>query len=683
MKYYNFTSRKHAVNNKALSTGGVLNRYELFTGKNNDSFMGVPIDSFYAEIVNYPDKADTHIISVIFRDGFYRNVVRADVSSGKIAIRNGVRYTADITADEYHSFTGLTKSLGLEPFSAKHHPHIYNLWNQGWGEKRMVSGNTTTLIDPIDYFHIEASKLPAAGDTVASALYPNSSHQANRTAKRFHPGDLLANPLGSTQAPAGRYIIDALDRGIGRRDAFLKDLKEKGSSRQEDYDMSFENTFKGATTVSSYAGRVWFAGFTQDSPGSTIPLSNKILYGQVSDDNILNCYQATDPTSPEEYALVDTDGGYVSIDGIDEVQRLVATDTSLLVFASNGVWVIAGTDGNSFTPTSSMVAKITSKGAVNAQSVVQVDSDVFYWAEDGLYRLVSEGFAAFKLEAVTKPAINELILELRKEDFIGMSGAYDARAEKLVWIIDGSQTDNERRELTFNLSFGSFTINTYYKEDIAGTTKEVLAIVDTPQFINSVVTDNIVAGKDNVVTGAGDNVVVTLPSKTGNPARIAYIGIESDASGNSSVFFANTVRTDFKDWGTIDAEAYLLTGYVSGGDVSREKQVPNLTLHFNKTETTATEEGTRNESGCLVQSQWEWTNDAFAGKWCKPFQGYRLPRPQIRGINQPIAEGVQVVTTKNKLRGRGKTVSLKFSTEEGKDCQLLGWSMIAAANGNV
>ncbi|AUR96950.1 hypothetical protein NVP1235O_17 [Vibrio phage 1.235.O._10N.261.52.B2] len=683
MKYYTFTSRKLAANNKALSTeDGAVTRYELFTGNSNDAFMGVPIDSFYVEKIDYTNRSNEYTFGVVFRDGFYKNAVTSSVSSGVLKIRNGVRYTATITSSEYSSFAALTKKFGLEEFSAKHHPHIYNLWNQGWGEKRMEAANTTNLINPIDDFHVLAEKLPAAGDTVSSALYANSSNDSNRTADRFHPDDLIANPLGSSQAPAGRYVIDALDRGIGRRDAFLKDLKEKGSSRLSDYDMSFENTYKGATTVSSYAGRVWFAGFTQDSPGSTIPLSNKILYGQVSSDNTLNCYQSADPTAPEDYELVDTDGGYISIEGIDEVKELVATDTSLLVFASNGVWVIAGVDGNSFTPTSSLVTKITSKGAVNSQSIVQVDSDVFYWAEDGLYRLVSEGFATFKLEAITKSTINEIILDLRKEDFVGMSGAYDARTERLVWIIDGGEDDDSRRELVFNLSFGSFTVNTYYKEDIDGATKEILAIIDTPQFINSTGVDNVVAGEDNVVAG-DDNVVVSTPIKTGNPSRIAYIGVETDASGMSSVFFANPVRQDFKDWGTVDAEAYLLTGYVSGGDTSREKQIPNLTLHFNRTETTATEEGVLGESSCLVQSQWEWTNDAYAGKWSNAFQGYRLPRPQIRGIDQPVAEGVKVVTTKNKLRGRGKTVSLKFSTEEGKDCQLLGWSMIAAANGNV
>ena len=37
--------------------------------------------------------------------------------------------------------------------------------------------------------------------------------------------------------------------------------------------------------------------------------------------------------------------------------------------------------------------------------------------------------------------------------------------------------------------------------------------------------------------------------------------------------------------------------------------------------------------------------------------------------------GYPVVVTKNKVRGRGKVVSFKFSTSATKDCQLLGWAV--------
>lgn len=37
--------------------------------------------------------------------------------------------------------------------------------------------------------------------------------------------------------------------------------------------------------------------------------------------------------------------------------------------------------------------------------------------------------------------------------------------------------------------------------------------------------------------------------------------------------------------------------------------------------------------------------------------------------------GQYVITTKNKIRGRGRAVSLYMRTEPGKDCQILGWAM--------
>ena len=43
--------------------------------------------------------------------------------------------------------------------------------------------------------------------------------------------------------------------------------------------------------------------------------------------------------------------------------------------------------------------------------------------------------------------------------------------------------------------------------------------------------------------------------------------------------------------------------------------------------------------------------------------------------------GFEVVTSKNKLRGRGKAFALHMETEAGKDCRILGWSI--SLNGNT
>jgi len=656
-------------------------RTELTSSVEYEEFQGYPIESFV--LTRRFSSGVPYELSVVFQDGFYNNTIATPfLSGGSLSVVTGIEYTINLTEGEYNNFFNLSTPLWLSESNYTNHPHIYNLWNQGWGERRMTPGNTTTLIPPIDEFHAVTNLLPANSDNINSVLYANNQNDSNRTADRFHPQDLEANPQGSSVSPQGRYIIDALDRGNSRASAFNKDLLEKGEvERAQKSKLSYEDTLGGATTVAEYAGRVWYAGFSGDSAGSTLKLSNKILYSQTGDDNLLSCYQEADPTSNTDSNLVDTDGGWVSIDAIDEVIKLVPTDTALIVFATNGVWAVAGIDGNTFKPTSSMVLKVTDKGSVNPQNIVQVDADIFFWAKDGLYQLKSNGYATFELVPMTKLTINSLVLDLSQEDFEGMSGAYDERLDRIVWIITGGSGVSERRELIYHLAFQSFTINTFYRGAGDNDFVEALAVVKTPQFVSKSTPTSVVAGLDNVVAGS-DNVVVDTSERDGSPSRVAYVSLRNAQDGDY-LFFSDLVRDDYKDWGVVDAPALLLTGYVTGGDTSRMKQVPYLTLHCNRTETDATMTGVQNESSCLVQSQWEWTNDPFANKWSPKFQGYRLQRPQIRGIGQPVAEGIEVVTTKNKLRGRGRTVSLLFSTEPEKDCQILGWSMIAGASGNV
>lgn len=119
------------------------------------------------------------------------------------------------------------------------------------------------------------------------------------------------------------------------------------------------------------------------------------------------------------------------------------------------------------------------------------------------------------------------------------------------------------------------------------------------------------------------------------------------------------------------------------GDFQRQKQVTYLTTYAQKTETGFDANfNPINPSSIKVQSQWNWTNSAASNKWSEPFQVYRHKRFWIpSNVSEEFNDGEYVVTTKNKLRGRGKVLSLKFSTEPGKDFHLLGWSFIGAVNG--
>ena len=91
----------------------------------------------------------------------------------------------------------------------------------------------------------------------------------------------------------------------------------------------------------------------------------------------------------------------------------------------------------------------------------------------------------------------------------------------------------------------------------------------------------------------------------------------------------------------------------------------------------------KKESSCLVQAQWEWATSADSGRWGDEFQAYRYRVPyafNLGGIGEVFNYGYSVITTRNKIRGKGRAISFKFSTEPYRDCQLLGWNMDVGQN---
>ena len=154
--------------------------------------------------------------------------------------------------------------------------------------------------------------------------------------------------------------------------------------------------------------------------------------------------------------------------------------------------------------------------------------------------------------------------------------------------------------------------------------------------------------------------------------------------------FAKYQDEDWLDWKTyntigVDAEAYLITSYTSGGDFQRDKGVTYLTVHLRRTETGFEPDMTAvHPSSCLVQARWGWANSDNSGKWGREFQAYRYRVPYFPvDSNDDYDSGFAIISSRNKLRGNGKVLSLRFRTEPGKDLHLYGWSMIFSISENV
>ena len=607
---------------------------------------------------------------------------------------NGNEYLVTIPASTFslwleHYPAGASFSVEGDVVGAS--AYNYNLRNQSFATKRMPKTGTAPS-DPITQFtSVEPDgRLPSMADTVTSALY-NNLDEANKTVDRFHAADLLDNSPGSYPAPKGYFIIDALARSESRVTRWGELLEDQGISNVEFGPMPLDETPGGPRAIAEYGGRLWYGGFSEngtESVAGATRLESYLLYSQMANSkNVLTrCYQSGDPTSLDAPELLETDGGFLSLDGAYGVHSLTPLGNSLLVFSENGVWAVSGSDGNYFTPTAPRVQKITDKGSVSHATVVAIDTSIVYWSRDGIYAITLASANGYEVQSLTEKTIQTLYNEIGFVDKLSAIGSYDPYESTVTWVYHNTIDRLEKTSLLrLKMTSGAFT-KFVIEDGLTGRT--LLGFASVPPFTSTIGNDIVTVGSSVVL--AGEDRVVMEGAFSADPRYSTSKGIVvSDVGGASNLSFAGFTGADFKDWGEVDAPAYMVTGYVSGGDFQRYKQMPYITFHFDRTEDgfEADVNGDwypTNVSGCLVQAQWDWANSVDSGRWSRAFQAYRYKTQFMpANVGSTYDSGFSTVVTKNKIRGKGRVLSLKIATEEGKDCRLLGWSAIMGVNSNV
>lgn len=561
----------------------------------------------------------------------------------------------------------------------------YNLRNQSFGVKRLPKTGDT-LVDPITSFTTAAGgKLPSMSDTIISTLYPNID-EGNKTADRFHAEDLVSNPLGSAPAPKGHFIIDALDRADSRVERWAELLADQDLSEAELGTMPKDATPGGPLAVAEWGGRLWYGGFSEEGSESVegaTRLSSYLLFSQLANSKsvLTRCYQVGDPTSVEEPELLDTDGGFLSLDGAYSIQRLVPLGNSLLAFSENGVWAVSGFDGNYFSPTSPRVQKVTDKGSTSPGAIVVIDTSVIYWARDGIYLIKLSDLNGYEVTSLTDKTIQALYSDISFTDKREAKGSYDTYSSEVTWVYHNTVgRTNQTELLVMKTITGAFTKYILGEGD---SNRTLVGHVTIPPYTVDALDDIITVGSITVTAGGVD---VTIPTGVINPRTSTSKGIViSDVGGSSNLSFGGITNAEFLDWGEEDAAAYIVTGYVSGGDFQRHKTAPYITFHFEKTEGSfSCPIDADNQSSCLVQAQWDWADSVNSGRWSRVFQAYRFRKHYVpSALDDNFDNGFATVVTKNKIRGKGRVLSLKLATEEAKDCRIIGWSTIIEVNPNV
>ena len=589
--------------------------------------------------------------------------------------------------------------------------HAYNLRNQGWGVP-WRGFTEEDLVDPIYLFKrfVEGNEgqYPSNADNIATGIFPNADESDDRVGDRFNAESLIKNPSASGGGASGHLIIDLLNRGASRLTAIAgisdkyPNIPRNGlppitdvTSLPDDY------TSGGCTCVESFAGRVWYSGFGNDVTDGGIfspQLAGYVLFSQIysSTSDLSKCYQAADPTNYIDNELVDTDGGYVRIDGANNILRLKQLGSSLFVFASNGVWSIAGGSGYGFTATDYVVSKITSAGLAGLDSIVTVEDSLMYWSEDGIYALQKNEYGDYSSESISKATIQSLYNGIPYLDKYYAKGIYDSFTRTVNWMYNNRYSStSDFEELILDIDLGAFYRNTIAQPE--GCSYRPLSYIQTPPFSVGSVEDVVTVEGDTVYVN-GSEVMISGSSGSSSVKEVMYLTmLDSSGSvvfGSMDFTFASYSNTNFVDWYDyndegVDAYAYLATGYLMPGATMRKKGVTYLGMHFERTENgfTIDDNGDlqpSNQSSCLVRPLWDWTNSANSNKWGRQFQAYRYRRFYMpEDASDSFDTGYEVITTKNKLRGSGRAISLLMETEPLKDCRIIGWSMIGSVAGNV
>jgi hypothetical protein len=433
------------------------------------------------------------------------------------------------------------------------------------------------------------------------------------------------------------------------------------------------------TTVANFAGRAFYAGL------NSAKNTDIVLFSQLIDDfnQIGECLQQNDPTSEGFSDLLDTDGGTIRIAGAVGIKVLYVIDASLYIFADNGVWRIEGIDGV-FSPGAFAVKKVTDVGIVSAGSFVVADGSPIWWSKNGIHTLQFDGATGRPVESnLTVSTIQTYWDAIPNDSKLKLVSVFDPVNKRAYW---GWPDEGEAVASKINnILVLDAPLEAFYPwriEDQDGDTDAVIGLEFYSGFGAGLSTlDVVTTAGDDVIISTGDDVISqqTTNFATGSPAIVLLI---RDGATNKMTMGSFTGDT-FLDWDSVNYSSYAEAGYDFMGDLLLKKNAHYLTTYMRLTETAwegneDTGYQPNNPSSLLVSSFWDFKTTSSSTAQ----QAYRFKSMPVVNSSNLLAFDYPetVITTRLKVRGHGRSMRIRFESEQGKDFILLGYSILGGIN---
>lgn len=514
--------------------------------------------------------------------------------------------------------------------------HKYNLYNQGWYANFRAANSVGGGIDNVlDIWDRTRNDWPSNAD-----VWWYYIRQEHDSLDEYLSGSLMrtnASFYGNTPAPKGHYILNAFQTNRSSLSG-ISNITESSSGGLR------------PPVIAFYAGRVFYAGVGKSGFSSLIYFSQIIE----RDEQLGRCYQANDPTSREIFDLLDSDGGVIDIQDINSVYDMRVVGNALIVFASNGVWSISGTDNGAFKATDYSVTKITSESAVSNLSVVNVSGSPIWWNYEGIFSLkTSETGLTTDVTSLSVSTIQTFYDNIPQTCKAWAKGAYNNQENTVYWLYSTNALTPTLYDRILVLDVVSMAFYVFSVPYVQRQIRGVVSLrIGGALYNNGQVITN---DSDNVIISSGDDVII--------PEYIGTFSTRTDfrfiTTRGVNLTFSELKAGQYLDWGSLDYSTYFISGYRIRGEILKSSQTNYLTVIME----------TLSGSSCYVQGIWDYANTPNSGRFTNPQQAYR----------DQLSYDYQM--TRLKMRGTGKTLQFKFTGVTNCPMVVVGWAGYETANG--
>lgn len=384
-------------------------------------------------------------------------------------------------------------------------------------------------------------------------------------------------------------------------------------------------------TVTTFAGRVFYAGI------NGLGLNSSIFFTRIiqKTSEYEQCYQNNDPTSEDFSDLLPDDGGVIRIPEIGRIIKLFSSQTSLIIIANNGVWLISGSAGAGFAANDYSVRKLSSIGSSAPMSVVDYKGLPIWWSEDGISTIQFDpNYNSFAVISATDQTIKSFVLGIPGQNRQFVKGVFDVDTEAVYWIYNDDVALTSDRYYVYN---AALLLNGLSKAFYPWTVSESGTALPRVRGIS------YLQEGQRTITPA---VKLTTTQLTG----LTY----SDVRDEDYVDWSSAALTDYT--------SYFITGYRPDGQGNKFFQSNYIHVFMEE------EAG----SSCLMQGLWDFYTDASSGKWSTSQEIYNSTTS-----NQAIR------MRKLKVRGKGRALQLRFESTPGAPFSIVGWANAQSANASV